>query len=216
MINLIANAIPFFLMSVAVEAWALRHHAHDHEATTIRGAVGYEAQGHPDQPADGRRSPRSSTRAGSWSWPPPTRRSTSSPRCTWTRATGGSGCCCSSCDDLAYYTYHRAHHRIRRVLGHPRRPPQLEHYNLSTALRQNWTPFVLDLLLGAAGAARLPAVDDLPGDLLEPALPVLDPHREDRPAARAGTRRSSTRPSHHRVHHGSQRAVPRPQLRRRS
>ena len=31
MINLIANAIPFFLVSVAVEAWALRHHSHDHE-----------------------------------------------------------------------------------------------------------------------------------------------------------------------------------------
>ena len=31
MINLIANAIPFFLMSVAVEAWALRHHSRDHE-----------------------------------------------------------------------------------------------------------------------------------------------------------------------------------------
>ena len=31
MINLIANAIPFFLMSVAVEAYTLRHHSHDHE-----------------------------------------------------------------------------------------------------------------------------------------------------------------------------------------
>ena len=45
------------------------------------------------------------------------------------------------CDDLAYYTYHRAHHRIRvfwatHVVHH-----SSHHYNLSTALRQDWTPF---------------------------------------------------------------------------
>jgi len=44
------------------------------------------------------------------------------------------------CDDLAYYTYHRAHHRIRifwasHVVHHSSR-----HYNLATALRADWTP----------------------------------------------------------------------------
>jgi sterol desaturase/sphingolipid hydroxylase (fatty acid hydroxylase superfamily) len=44
-------------------------------------------------------------------------------------------------DDLCYYTYHRAHHRIRlfwatHVVHH-----SSQHYNLSTALRQDWTPF---------------------------------------------------------------------------
>ena len=44
-------------------------------------------------------------------------------------------------DDLTYYAYHRAHHRIRlfwatHVVHH-----SSQHYNLSTALRQDWTPF---------------------------------------------------------------------------
>ncbi len=44
-------------------------------------------------------------------------------------------------DDLSYYCYHRAHHRIRlfwatHVVHH-----SSQHYNLSTALRQDWTPF---------------------------------------------------------------------------
>ena len=44
-------------------------------------------------------------------------------------------------DDLAYYAYHRGHHRIRlfwatHVVHH-----SSEHYNLSTALRQDWSPF---------------------------------------------------------------------------
>ena len=44
-------------------------------------------------------------------------------------------------DDLSYYAYHLASHRIRlfwatHVVHH-----SSEHYNLSTALRQPWTPF---------------------------------------------------------------------------
>jgi sterol desaturase/sphingolipid hydroxylase (fatty acid hydroxylase superfamily) len=44
-------------------------------------------------------------------------------------------------DDLAYYWFHRAHHEVRilwasHVVHHSSR-----HYNLSTALRQTWTPF---------------------------------------------------------------------------
>ncbi len=44
-------------------------------------------------------------------------------------------------DDLAYYAYHRAHHEVRvlwasHVVHHSSRQ-----YNLSTALRQPWTPF---------------------------------------------------------------------------
>jgi sterol desaturase/sphingolipid hydroxylase (fatty acid hydroxylase superfamily) len=44
-------------------------------------------------------------------------------------------------DDFVYYWYHRTHHTIRvfwasHVVHH-----SSEHYNLSTALRQTWTPF---------------------------------------------------------------------------
>ena len=43
-------------------------------------------------------------------------------------------------DDLAYYWFHRIHHEMRifwasHVVHH-----SSEHYNLSTALRQTWTP----------------------------------------------------------------------------
>ncbi len=43
-------------------------------------------------------------------------------------------------DDLAYYWFHRTHHEVRffwasHVVHH-----SSEHYNLSTALRQTWTP----------------------------------------------------------------------------
>ncbi|MUM34841.1 sterol desaturase family protein, partial [Mycolicibacterium sp. CBMA 361] len=44
-------------------------------------------------------------------------------------------------DDFLYYWYHRTHHTVRvfwasHVVHH-----SSEHYNLSTALRQTWTPF---------------------------------------------------------------------------
>ena len=43
-------------------------------------------------------------------------------------------------DDLAYYWFHRIHHEVRvfwasHVVHH-----SSQHYNLSTALRQTWTP----------------------------------------------------------------------------
>jgi sterol desaturase/sphingolipid hydroxylase (fatty acid hydroxylase superfamily) len=141
MINLIANAIPFFLMSVAVEAWALRHHSHDHEDDTGPGQpIGYEAKdtrtsllmgvGHLGIYSAWKLVMAAAYSAlylvtplhmdpGNW-W-------------TWILL--------FFCDDLAYYTYHRAHHRIRvfwatHVVHH-----SSTHYNLSTALRQDWTPF---------------------------------------------------------------------------
>ena len=141
MINLIANAIPFFLMSVAVEAWALRHHAHDHAADHDPAApIGYETKdtrtsllmgiGHlviysgwklvmvAAYSAIYLLSPLHMDPGNWWVW-----------------------VLLFFCDDLAYYTYHRAHHRIRvfwatHVVHH-----SSTHYNLSTALRQDWTPF---------------------------------------------------------------------------
>src|SRR3546814_5477379 len=48
---------------------------------------------------------------------------------------------CFLLDDLAYYVFHRAAHRVRwfwasHVIHH-----SSQHYNLSTALRQTWTGF---------------------------------------------------------------------------
>jgi sterol desaturase/sphingolipid hydroxylase (fatty acid hydroxylase superfamily) len=138
LINLIVNAIPFFLLSVAVEFLALRHDDHD-EADEAK-PVGYEAKDTRTSLAMGighlgiysgwklvmaaaysalylltplRMDP------GNW-W-------------VWVILFFG--------DDLSYYAYHRAHHRIRvfwatHVVHH-----SSQHYNLSTALRQDWTPF---------------------------------------------------------------------------
>jgi sterol desaturase/sphingolipid hydroxylase (fatty acid hydroxylase superfamily) len=43
-------------------------------------------------------------------------------------------------DDLAYYAYHRAGHRIRLFWASHVVHHSSQHYNLSTALRQTWTP----------------------------------------------------------------------------
>jgi hypothetical protein len=89
-------------------------------------------------------------------------------------------------DDLAYYAFHRSAHRVRwfwasHVIHH-----SSQHYNLSTALRQTWTGFVSGTWLPVPAAAvpdRLPAGDGLLRRGAQPRLPVLDPHRGDRPDA---------------------------------
>ncbi len=43
-------------------------------------------------------------------------------------------------DDLAYYAYHRGSHRVRLLWASHVVHHSSEHYNLSTALRQTWTP----------------------------------------------------------------------------
>ena len=53
-------------------------------------------------------------------------------------------------DDFAYYWFHRVHHEVRvfwasHVVHH-----SSQHYNLSTALRQTWTPMTRAAVLGAA------------------------------------------------------------------
>ena len=44
-------------------------------------------------------------------------------------------------DDLAYYCFHRTHHRVRALWASHVVHHSSEQYNLSTALRQPWTPF---------------------------------------------------------------------------
>ena len=44
-------------------------------------------------------------------------------------------------EDLAYYWYHRAHHEVRVLWASHVVHHSSQHYNLSTALRQTWTPF---------------------------------------------------------------------------
>jgi len=44
-------------------------------------------------------------------------------------------------EDLAYYWYHRAHHEVRILWASHVVHHSSQRYNLSTALRQTWTPF---------------------------------------------------------------------------
>ena len=48
---------------------------------------------------------------------------------------------CFVLDDLAYYVFHRAAHRIRWFWASHVNHHSSQHYNLSTALRQTWTGF---------------------------------------------------------------------------
>jgi sterol desaturase/sphingolipid hydroxylase (fatty acid hydroxylase superfamily) len=142
MINLIANAVPFFLLAVLVEFLALRHEAREGAAEAAAGdaPIGYEL-----------RDTRTSLTMGvghlviysGWKLVmvaayaglyviSPLRLDPADPW-VWVLL--------FFADDLSYYAYHRAHHRIRlfwatHVVHH-----SSQHYNLSTALRQDWTPF---------------------------------------------------------------------------
>jgi sterol desaturase/sphingolipid hydroxylase (fatty acid hydroxylase superfamily) len=105
-------------------------------------------------------------------------------------------------DDLAYYWYHRTHHTIRvfwasHVVHH-----SSQRYNLSTALRQPWTPFSsLPFWLPLAFLGLPPWMI-----LLQQSISLLYQffiHTE-----RVGTlwgpiELVMNTPSHHRVHHGA-------------
>ena len=105
-------------------------------------------------------------------------------------------------DDLAYYWFHRVHHEVRvfwasHVVHH-----SSQHYNLSTALRQTWTPMTA-LPFWAPLALLGFALDDPHPAGDQPHLPVLDPHRAGQEAAGARFEFFFNTPSHHRVHHGA-------------
>src|SRR3546814_15381555 len=51
---------------------------------------------------------------------------------------------CFLLDDLAYYVFHRAAHRVRWFWASPVVHHSAQHYTLSTALRQTWTGFFRD------------------------------------------------------------------------
>ena len=197
--KLIIGAIPFFLLSVALEALALRHAAHDeHDAAR---PVGYTALDTRTSLAMG---VGHLVIAGGW-------------KLVWTAIlaaiyvvsplhlpTGAwwTWVALFFVDDLAYYAYHRGHHRIRlfwatHVVHH-----SSEHYNLSTALRQDWSPFSATLfwlpsaLLFPPWMVFLAIAWNL---LFQFTLHTEAVDRYPRPIEWI-----FNTPSHHRVHHGSQ------------
>jgi sterol desaturase/sphingolipid hydroxylase (fatty acid hydroxylase superfamily) len=105
-------------------------------------------------------------------------------------------------DDFVYYWYHRTHHTIRvfwasHVVHH-----SSEHYNLSTALRQTWTPFTaLPFWLPLAFLGFSPWMI-----LLQQSVSLLYQffiHTERVGKLWWPIEFVLNTPSHHRVHHGS-------------
>jgi sterol desaturase/sphingolipid hydroxylase (fatty acid hydroxylase superfamily) len=105
-------------------------------------------------------------------------------------------------DDLAYYWFHRIHHEVRvfwasHVVHHSSR-----HYNLSTALRQTWTP-----MTALPFWAPLALVGFAPWMiLLQQSISLIYQfwiHTERVKKLPAPVEFVFNTPSHHRVHHGA-------------
>ena len=205
MSDLILYAIPFFFLAMGLEYLTLRHAAHEHEeelaVANPEAPVGFEARDTATSLSMGL---GHLFIAGAWKLVvlviyaaiysiSPVQLS---PSDWWTWVL------LFFVDDLAYYCFHRSHHRIRlfwamHVVHH-----SSEHYNFSTALRQDWSPFTSIFFW-------------MPGALLfEPWMIYLAfswsllyqflLHTE---AVRKLPRPIEfifNTPSHHRVHHGSQ------------
>jgi sterol desaturase/sphingolipid hydroxylase (fatty acid hydroxylase superfamily) len=140
-INLILNAIPFFLLAIVLELAVLRRAVDDHHGEPDPDApIGYEFRdtrtsltmgvGHAII-YSGWKLVMLAAYAGLYLLSP----IRMDPGNWWVWVL------LFFADDLCYYAYHRAHHRIRlfwatHVVHH-----SSQHYNLSTALRQDWTPF---------------------------------------------------------------------------
>lgn len=199
--DLIIYAIPFFFLAMGLEYLTFRHAAHEHAEAGEDAPVGFEAK---DTATSLSMGVGHLFIAGVWklvvlviyaaiySVSP----IQLSPSDWWTWVL------LFFVDDLAYYSFHRSHHRIRlfwamHVVHH-----SSEHYNFSTALRQDWSPFSSIFFW-------------MPGALLfEPWMIYLAfswsllyqflLHTE---AVRKLPRPIEfifNTPSHHRVHHGSQ------------
>lgn len=106
-------------------------------------------------------------------------------------------------DDFSYYWYHRAHHEIRLLWASHVVHHSSERYNLSTALRQTWTPYTSLLFW-----IWMPLVGFHPIMILtSQSLNLLYQfwiHTERIDKLHPAVEYVFNTPSHHRVHHGSQ------------
>ena len=141
--DLILYAIPFFFLAMGLEYLTLRHAAHEHgeaQAANPDAPIGFEAK---DTATSLSMGVGHLFIAGAWKlvvlviyaaiYEVSPIQLSPSDWWTWVLL--------FFADDLAYYCFHRSHHRIRlfwamHVVHH-----SSEHYNFSTALRQDWSPF---------------------------------------------------------------------------
>ncbi|WP_089154125.1 sterol desaturase family protein [Micromonospora sp. NBS 11-29] len=105
-------------------------------------------------------------------------------------------------DDLAYYWFHRSHHEVRVLWASHVVHHSSVHYNLSTALRQSWTPMTsLPFWLPLALLGIPPWMI-----FLQQSVSLLYQfflHTERLGRLPRPIERVFNTPSHHRVHHGS-------------
>ena len=105
-------------------------------------------------------------------------------------------------DDLAYYLFHRGHHRIRVLWASHIVHHSSQYYNFTTALRQSWTPMTsLPFWLPLALIGFPPWMIFLQQSISLIYQFFLHTERVDR-LPRPVEWVMNT-PSHHRVHHGS-------------
>ncbi|MFI5853154.1 sterol desaturase family protein [Streptomyces parvulus] len=108
-------------------------------------------------------------------------------------------------DDLAYYAFHRAHHRIRVLWASHVVHHSSVRFNLSTALRQSWTPMTtLPFWLPLALLGVPPWMI-----LLQQSISLVYQfflHTERIDKLWRPVEYLFNTPSHHRVHHGSNNA----------
>ncbi|MFD7389025.1 sterol desaturase family protein [Streptomyces sp. NPDC059852] len=105
-------------------------------------------------------------------------------------------------EDLAYYAYHRAHHRVRLLWASHVVHHSSVRFNLSTALRQSWTPmsglpFWMPLALLGIPPWMI---------LLQQSISLIYQfflHTERVDRLWRPIELAFNTPSHHRVHHGS-------------
>lgn len=113
---------------------------------------------------------------------------------------------CFIADDFAYYWAHRAGHRVRWFWASHVNHHSSQHYNLSTALRQSWTGF---FALGFIFRIPLALIGFHPGMLLfVGAINLVYQfwiHTEAIGKLPRWFEYVMNTPSHHRVHHGSNR-----------
>jgi len=197
-------AIPFFLLSMAIEFAVLAHHAREQARgrADAAGPIGYELRDTRTSLAMGIghlvvlgvfKLAILAAYAALWSITP-----LRVPTDAW-----WGWLLLFLADDATFYLWHRSHHRVRilwatHVVHHSSR-----HYNLSTALRQDWTPFgvgIFWLWLPLAGFEPWTVFLAQSWSLLyQFGLHTETVGRLPRPIELV-----FNTPSHHRVHHGSQ------------
>lgn len=199
--NLILAAIPFFLLFMGLELFALRHAAHEH-AEDPDAPLGYAAKDSATSLTMGlghlgfmavvklgavvlyaalyELTPLRMPTDAWWAW-----------------------VILFLADDLAFYAYHRGHHRVRMLWATHVVHHSSQHYNLSTALRQDWSPFTgpfFWLWLALLGFPPWMILLAQSWSLLYQFLLHTEAVRTlPRPIELV-----FNTPSHHRVHHGSQ------------